>query len=712
MYKSMSEADQSTLEKLRSKTPDWLSRSYPYSPPPDSDTSMKEMGVLISISERRPRYFEKVKEMDSDLVSPFRSLCRELGVGCHEDILRVVMEEASILITKMKWLYNRERPYQFAERHGIDFSPMGSETAHSPSYPSGHTVQALLVGSVLSDFYPQHRKRFMEVADSVSWSRVIGGYHWPSDILFGKDLFRHIISPMMPSSVRLALSESEKEEREDERLVRTSPKSKPPRRDLERGRVKDRDNSDSDADAEQDKKDRSNNYKDADLSARWGRLLLSEEREERRDGDVWKTDEGKWSGKYDGKTQVFESKDSAEKYSKGESKDKDGESPEVQPGGMGPDGESPEVQPGGMGPKDSKVMGDLEGIDSEDDGVRNKAITTFSKTISENMEEFVKDAVVPDEVALEEITQIVDKFTSGPALKQTISGVEFKVLGEKAKDSNYKPSDSEIQAISKGVELALKFSMKDKIESVNKKQKERIQKSRDMEIISDLEGEDAKREESRLLKVTKDSLKKYREMESSDRESSMKSIEESIKSLPEGSRRRMELESEKRGLIVANVLKDGPAAKGVGPSMSVMIQAAEKTGKLDEFLDLTLIGGDDTAESQQKFRDVIKSVGSSDLASFMTEDNPARKAVDVLNDPGFLSNASDEQVEELEDMVVDSILSGIIFSDAALEESMPDSDVSSKNRRRMKVSPPENDKVMSRIKKMLEDLMKKFKIEE
>jgi hypothetical protein len=96
----------------------------------------------------------------------------------------------------------------------------------------------------------------------------------------------------------------------------------------------------------------------------------------------------------------------------------------------------------------------------------------------------------------------------------------------------------------------------------------------------------------------------------------------------------------------------------------------------------------------------------------MTEDNPARKAVDVLNDPGFLSNASDEQVEELEDMVVDSILSGIIFSDAALEESMPDSDVSSKNRRRMKVSPPENDKVMSRIKKMLEDLMKKFKIEE
>jgi hypothetical protein len=66
-------------------------------------------------------------------------------------------------------------------------------------------------------------------------------------------------------------------------------------------------------------------------------------------------------------------------------------------------------------------------------------------------------------------------------------------------------------------------------------------------------------------------------------------------------------------------------------------------------------------------------------------------------------------MEELEDLVIDSILSGIIFTDAALEDAMPpDSDVGQRNRARVRVRPPQNDKVMDRIKKMLEELMKKF----
>lgn len=63
------------------------------------------------------------------------------------------------------------------------------------------------------------------------------------------------------TSLKMATkSDSEKEQEEDERLVRPSPKKKPPRKDKRRNRVEE---TDSDTDAEQDKKDRSNNYKDA-----------------------------------------------------------------------------------------------------------------------------------------------------------------------------------------------------------------------------------------------------------------------------------------------------------------------------------------------------------------------------------------------------------------------------------------------------------------
>lgn len=59
------------------------------------------------------------------------------------------------------------------------------------------------------------------------------------------------------------LSDTEREDREDEAQVRQSPKLKPPRTDKERRLVKDRDNAEDDPDMKQDQKDRSTNYKDA-----------------------------------------------------------------------------------------------------------------------------------------------------------------------------------------------------------------------------------------------------------------------------------------------------------------------------------------------------------------------------------------------------------------------------------------------------------------
>jgi len=66
---------------------------------------------------------------------------------------------------------------------------------------------------------------------------------------------------------KATLSDSEKEDREADRLVRQSPKKKPPRVDLERGRVKDTDADEKDPDDKADKKDLSNNYKDASAVA-------------------------------------------------------------------------------------------------------------------------------------------------------------------------------------------------------------------------------------------------------------------------------------------------------------------------------------------------------------------------------------------------------------------------------------------------------------
>jgi DNA topoisomerase IB len=156
------------------------------------------------------------------------------------------------------------------------------------------------------------------------------------------------------------LSDSEKEDRESERLVRQSPKFKPPRKDKERGRIKDT-STDTDTDEAQDQKDRSNNYKDAaarvvlrylvagsakskrrtkrkpspsEVARRQGQSARDTgaartgpkpvpaappsspgERVERDVGQTWKDDKGKWSAKGKEKTQSgFASQEAAKKW--------------------------------------------------------------------------------------------------------------------------------------------------------------------------------------------------------------------------------------------------------------------------------------------------------------------------------------------------------------------------------------------------------------
>ncbi len=215
VYKPMSEVTPGTQDVLDTPTPAWLDRNYPYVAPPDESCTIKELDYLTSLIPLRAKWRAFVKAADEDMAGLFVVLCSELGVPCDRQALDAVAGGAAVLITKMKWLYNRPRPYQIAAKHNRlagqgrvtkpgDFWPMNTKTAHTPAYPSGHTIQAYLLASRLSEAAPQHRKVFMKLAHMISFSRAVGGYHWPSDLAFGEDMFRHIVMPHMPSSVRVA----------------------------------------------------------------------------------------------------------------------------------------------------------------------------------------------------------------------------------------------------------------------------------------------------------------------------------------------------------------------------------------------------------------------------------------------------------------------------------------------------------------------------
>ncbi len=58
----------------------------------------------------------------------------------------------------------------------------------TPSYPSGHSTQGILIGKVLQTKLPINTDAFLEAGKRISYSRNIGRAHYPSDSRLGEEI--------------------------------------------------------------------------------------------------------------------------------------------------------------------------------------------------------------------------------------------------------------------------------------------------------------------------------------------------------------------------------------------------------------------------------------------------------------------------------------------------------------------------------------------
>ncbi len=94
-----------------------------------------------------------------------------------------------------KKLYPRPRPplVDPALHPVVDIPTTGS-------YPSGHTLQAFVWAYVLAEIFPEQRAELLERAHQAAWGRVIGGAHFPSDLIGGQILAKAIFAEFMKSA--------------------------------------------------------------------------------------------------------------------------------------------------------------------------------------------------------------------------------------------------------------------------------------------------------------------------------------------------------------------------------------------------------------------------------------------------------------------------------------------------------------------------------
>ena len=155
-------------------------------PPSDNSfTTMQELKDLNKIAINK----NFVKEKD-DVIGSFNKI-----VG-KDEVIQKLVKHSKPIILKIKKHYNRPRPKELAKKFGIKMKDLEMKSMNTPSYPSGHSAQSTLIAKVLSDKYPNKKKKLEKLAKDISYSRNIAHAHYKSDSKFGdeigKEMYEHV----------------------------------------------------------------------------------------------------------------------------------------------------------------------------------------------------------------------------------------------------------------------------------------------------------------------------------------------------------------------------------------------------------------------------------------------------------------------------------------------------------------------------------------
>ena len=162
--------------------------------PPGDNTfdTMQEIKALKKIPIRKTF----VKEFD-DQESAFKKTAEREGIKDYDkSIAGKLIQKSAPIILKLKKHFNRPRPKVLAKKMNIKMKDIEMASMKTPSYPSGHSTQGMLIGLVLGDKYPKSKSAFMKTAINISDSRNVAHAHYKSDSdmgkKLGKSMYNHI----------------------------------------------------------------------------------------------------------------------------------------------------------------------------------------------------------------------------------------------------------------------------------------------------------------------------------------------------------------------------------------------------------------------------------------------------------------------------------------------------------------------------------------
>jgi hypothetical protein len=154
-------------------------------PKNDSELVKEELNEIVDClgamaKPENQNYLKRYKSYDRHLIQALSSIFKQRNIEV-EDLCTDIVKDIQNLIYKLKFYNQRPRPKQIAQYYKLKLFPYKSFSAHTPSFPSGHTVEAMVVLNVIGNKYPAEYPFCKELIEDIAYSRVYLGHHFPSD---------------------------------------------------------------------------------------------------------------------------------------------------------------------------------------------------------------------------------------------------------------------------------------------------------------------------------------------------------------------------------------------------------------------------------------------------------------------------------------------------------------------------------------------------
>jgi len=209
------EVNKSLKEKAAEKSPLLSLGDIEYKPfnSNSSKETAAELSYIRKIQNSEHDWYQGdyKRKLDEDFVEIFFDYARENNLIFDKEYILKTISQVDSIILGLKLLYNRPRPYQINKYHNIDIEINDTETAQTPSYPSGHALQGRLAYRMLASIHPEHEEQLKNISDQISMARIIRGVHFPSDNEFSNLIVDKYIMPKLSKTVYLPKKEYKKQ---------------------------------------------------------------------------------------------------------------------------------------------------------------------------------------------------------------------------------------------------------------------------------------------------------------------------------------------------------------------------------------------------------------------------------------------------------------------------------------------------------------------